>query len=179
MKTLNVDLVHTMVNNYRENQLAIINKHPDSKTNNDAHSIWFDLESLKNFVSEIETTVKNVDGSVVPERLGVRIYYAAYPDKSSFGKFDDLEELLNDAETEKYENLHTLVMIPTITIDNDAIDFNPLDKNTYEKGLVDLEEYKLNSTSEIPGSIPALARNIGAKNHGSLIPPGRLTAEGF
>ena len=53
--------------------------------------IWFDLESLKNFVSEIETTVKNVDGSVVPVRLGVRIYYAAYPDKSSFGKFDDFK----------------------------------------------------------------------------------------
>ncbi len=186
MSTLDVDLIHTMVDTYKKNQLDFINRNPNSKTNNDAHSIWFDLETLKKFVYHIEAISKKTD-TIASDKLGVRIYYAAYPEiKTEENKFEDLKDFKADPERSQYGNLHTLVMIPTIEVEGKMVDFNPLDKNTYSKGLVGLKEYYYNAGSQIPNSNPTAAltsttRNTGARNHGILIPPATFTTpvEGF
>lgn len=188
MSTLDVDLVHTMVDTYRTNQLDFINTNSSSKTTNDAHSIWFDLETLKKFVYHIEAISKKTESTITSDKLGIRIYYAAYPEKETWeNKFEDLKNFMDDPERSQYGSLHTLVMVPTIDIgDGKIVDFNPLDKNTYSKGLAGLKEYYFNDGSAIPNSNPTAAltattRNTGARNHGILIPPASAPSqvEGF
>lgn len=188
MSTLDVDLVHTMVDTYKTNQLDFINTNSGSKTTNDAHSIWFDLETLKKFVYHIETISKKTETTITNDKLGIRIYYAAYPEKKTWeNKFEDLRDFTTDPEKAQYGSLHTLVMVPTIEIgDGKMADFNPLDKNTYSNGLAGLKEYNYNDGSPIPNSNPTAAltsstRNSGARNHGILIPPATAPSqiEGF
>ncbi|CAA0242136.1 hypothetical protein [Tenacibaculum maritimum] len=174
---LNLSLIHEMVNGYKKNQLAKINNGLDL---NDAHSIWFDLETLKSFVYHVETNAKQ--NNVSSKQLGLRIYYSRYPSIKTWKKpFSDLSLFLADPITKQYEKLHTLVMIPTIkNANNVAMDFNPKDKNTYKNGLPKVQG-DINPKTRIPalsGINPTtLTNNLVAKttvlsqNHGSLIPP--------
>lgn len=88
----------------------------------DARNIWFDLKILKNFIALIESSAckANCDTS---KKLGIRIYYAKYPDSSKFSSFPDLTEV-----PKEYGNHHTVFMIPTF-YDNALkmnVDFDPL-----------------------------------------------------
>ncbi|CAM4087723.1 MULTISPECIES: hypothetical protein [Flavobacterium] len=162
--TLKQGLVNEMIQNYRNNQLATINK---TKIGNDAHSIWFELETLKKFIADVENEAKK-NGNTSSNDLGIRFYYAAYPEKEKWEKtgYEELSFLLNSPITELYENKHTLIMIPTIDIEGKNVDFNPIDKNTYN-GLQNVDkngEYTIMSKT-------ATNSDIAAQNHGSLIPP--------
>lgn len=187
MSTLDVDLIHQMTENYRANQWTFINTNPRSKTKNDAYSIWFDIETLKKFLYHIEKTTKDRDESVRNTQLGVRIYYAAYPETEAMNKFPDLSPTEANPEIADYASLHTLIMIPTITTPDGAmLDYNPLDPETYKSGLSKIEKYDKNNPSSIPNYTAALsgvmtdARRTGARNHGLLYPPtGANTALGF
>jgi hypothetical protein len=192
ISTLDVDLVHTMVNNYRGKQLkSIQNPTVVNPVLQDAHSIWFDLETLKKFLYHIENTSKSQDPNITDANLGIRIYYAAYPEKLNeevAKRFDDLSNMVNDPVMQNYSGLHTLIMIPTIEIKGQMFDFNPNDGNTYATGIIGNDNYIYNANSPIPNTttIPALSgtssnsRNTGARNHGSLIPPATLVpVEGF
>ena len=182
MSTLDVDLVHTMVNGYRNNQLNFIKTNSSFKAPDDAHSIWFDLITLKKFLYHIENISKK-EKNIDVKKLGVRIYYAAYPVLDKYeGPFKDLKVMRDDPEKSKYGALHTLVMIPTI--ENSAgvsIDFNPLDTNTYDIGIGNSDVYDMGSAAVIPNSNPipepnstaalSASRNGASQNHGLLIPP--------
>ncbi len=184
ISTLNVDLVHTMVNNYRGKQLkSIQNLTVVNPVLQDAHSIWFDLETLKKFLYHIENTSKSQDPNITDAKLGIRIYYAAYPEKLNeevAKRFEDLSDMVNDPVMQNYSGLHTLVMIPTIEIGGQMFDFNPLDNATYiNTGINGNDNYIYNASSPVPNTtaIPALggtssnSRNTGARNHGMLYPP--------
>lgn len=182
-------LIHEMAHGYRNNQLKLIN---DKFTTNkedkeDAHSIWFDLETIKNFIYHIEINAKK--NNITSDKLGFRIYYSRYPEMNTWKTlYPDLLDFIG-TEREKYERLHTLVMIPTIHVKNEKtgesynVDFNPKDINTYTTGLPEV-------VGDVPPAvrIPALGgmfKNISngsanqasrststlAQNHGSLIPP--------
>jgi len=187
---LNVDLVKAMIKGYRNNQLVHINNGSTPRLttqipNNfdDAHSIWFDLKTLKKFIYHIEmNALKNVK-KVPIEDLGVRIYYANYPEYETWqNKYPDLNDLRQDAITQKYGLKHTLVMIPTIYRKGDSIsgnfDFNPLLSQTYES----LSNYT-NSLTVPALTVRSIVRGVNssttAQNHGSLIPPGNRNSEGF
>ena len=186
---LSLPLVHEMVHGYRDNQLAKINA---SSEFSDAHSIWFDLETLKKFMYHLEISAKKND--VSSKELGLRIYYSRYPLADTWqATYPDLVGHVDPA----YQEHHTLVMIPTIKKQgkNGVIDmdFNPIDKTTYEKGLKKIEG-DINPKIRIPAlsgidkaanygsanlKIATKARSIIAQNHGSLIPPKDNSGEGF
>jgi len=198
ISTLPVPLVHDMINGYRNNQLLKIENGITKNGVNlvDAQSIWFDLETLKEFVYHIENeTIKN-DKTKSDKDLGIRIYYATYPEKDNFGwakkEYDNiLNNFGNNSETSKYDKLHTLVMIPTRKEGKLNIDFNPLDINTYNQSLKskELSNYWRNPLIPITNNQNKYILSIGgpittktsAQNHGSLIPPRDpgLGEEGF
>ena len=66
---LDVNLIKTMVNNYKSNQLRFVE---DGLKKPDTQSIWFDLETLKNFVAQIEQNTKANDSTINTNQLGIR-----------------------------------------------------------------------------------------------------------
>lgn len=106
------ELIQSLVDNYRSNQLVCINEGLGIE---DAHSIWFDLVTLKKFMTEIEDAAKNLDSPVLEEDLGIRFYYAAYP------------EVPQDPIPESCSKKHTLVLVPTKREDDQNYDFNPFE----------------------------------------------------
>ncbi|RZT00167.1 hypothetical protein [Aquimarina brevivitae] len=179
MSDLQVNLVHDMTNGYKQYQLDYIKK----AMKDDAYSIWFDLETIKKFVYHVEINAKN--NGVSSRDLGLRIYYSRYPEMETWQhQYTDLADFLNDPETTKYQERHTLVMIPTINKEGVQMDFNPKDDRTYTEKMELFPEYQATSTTR---SIPALTITIGnggpnntpGQNHGSLIPPADDTGESF
>lgn len=174
-------LVHEMVHGYRKNQLAKINAGSEL---NDAHSIWFDLETLKKFIYHLEISAQNND--VSSKELGLRIYYSRYPLANTWSStYPDLVGHVDPA----YQEHHTLVMIPTIKKNGKKgminMDFNPKVKETYENGLDKIEgdidpKIRIPALSGIDKTVndgssnlktATKARSIVAQNHGSLFPP--------
>lgn len=179
ISTLDADLVHQMTENYRDNQLKFINTHQNSKTTNDAYSIWFDFETLKKFIYHVEKISTRAKPGLTTDDLGIRIYYASYPEKIEMEKYPDLIPTLKNPNMKDYGALHTLVMIPTISKgDGNILDFNPLDIDTYSNGLAPLDKYKKDYPGSIPINTAALSstasntnRSTNSRNHGTLIPP--------
>ncbi|MCD1118791.1 hypothetical protein [Chryseobacterium turcicum] len=108
---LPVTFIQKLVDNYRNNQLALINQ---KMAMDDAHSIWFDLVTLKNFIAEVEAKALAIDPNVENIDLGIRFYYAAYG-----------QETQQPIPT-NYSKKHTLVMVPTKKEEGLNYDFNPL-----------------------------------------------------
>lgn len=166
--TLKYKLISNMIQNYRNNQLQSIQNSGTNAVSNDAQAIWFDIETLKQFIADVENQTK-INSTKPWENLGIRFYYAAYPEKSKWGTsgYEDLSDLLNDPITQLYEKKHTLIMIPTINIDGVDKDFNPMDKNTYN-GFD-----KTNNTNANYEIMSASNSNLTttARNHGELSPP--------
>lgn len=191
-------LVHDMVNIYRDNQLQSIQGSIIRPIKNDAYSIWFDLDTIKKFIYHIEKEIKS-DTKYVNNKLGIRIYYAAYPDANTWKskpEYRDISYMANDPNKVKYEKLHTLVMIPTLQNDNGKInDINLFDKNTFTNGITKYEYnqgvsympstirmkqlFALNPAPTIATSTTNSADDIAARNHGTLAPPEAITGFGF
>lgn len=193
MSTLNVDLVHTMTEEYATNQWDYINSSAVFKSKfvgpeQDARSISFDLKSLKRFIYHIENVATKKDATLNEDNLGVRFYYATYPDKDIMEKFGDLKTSARSTALIDYHNRHTLVMIPTIQRGDSILDFNPLDTSTYDGTLYTNQKYKFNDSGVInntnPTTILSLTgtpdnRRTSSKNHGTLYPPGPTLGMGF
>lgn len=184
---LDADLVHTMTKEYINNQWMYINSNSnfDSKlstTTEDARSIWFDLKTLKKYLYHIENETRKADAKIEEENLGIRIYYGVYPSVDQIKKFPDVFDTSKDRDFTKYSGLHTLVMIPTVTIEKEILDFNPLDTMTYKGGLYKIDKYGYNNGGSIPNSTMALfgsSRATVGQNHGTLYPPGPAVGMGF
>jgi len=85
----------------------------------DTRSIWFSLETLKSFIGNIQTASNdNKDFSMA---LGVRIYYAEYPQKFDTKKYEELADL-----NKNVAGKHTIFFVPTFydTSSKKNIDFN-------------------------------------------------------
>lgn len=117
MESLNAkissEIIQNLVDNYRSNQLKYINENLGT---DDAHSIWFDLVTLKKFITEIEESAQSLESSISEEDLGVRFYYAAYP------------EVPQEPIPQSFSKKHTLVMVPTKKVDGLNYDFNPFEE---------------------------------------------------
>lgn len=184
METLGVNLVHEMVDGYKSNQLESINLHTppfNSMEVGDAHAIWFDIETLKKFIYHLEMNAKSNNKGIKSEHLGLRIYYASYPGEDEWTRYPDLSNV-----TQTYGKRHTLVMIPTIRVGDNDMDFNPKDPATYTNGLRGLENYGAGSSNLIPAlsfskSLPPAPGSpaTAGQNHGSLFPPEDQSGEGF
>lgn len=190
--TLTSKLVQSMVAKYSSTQLNNIQTAANNAVPVDAKSIWFDLETLKRFLYHIEHNVDKNERLASGKNIGVRIYYAAYP------KNDDMKMLATEqtdptfSMNADYQNLHTLVMIPTIADkDGNNYDFNPLDVASYN-GFVNMTKdqkspmvntlYQVMSLGTAPprtassiantnGQTQTVRTSINARNHGALYPP--------
>ena len=152
--TLSMDLIEDMVKNYRDHQLKSIENSTTSPMVFDAHSVWFSLEALKDYIKTIEEEVAKHPKNPI-SNLGLRFYYSAYPDKEKWN-----DELSNVPE--EYEKLHTVIAIPTTEINGENYDFDPYDNKTYD------------------GTKPTgTGLGIMAENHNALIPPGASMGEWF
>jgi len=97
--------------------------------------------------------------------LGLRFYYAAYPDAQAW---TNQENVLLQETIPVYEKLHTLIVLPTTEINGDNYDFNPLDPATYSGNPPTEQTQVMVSKS-----------TITVKNHGFLVPPSTATGEWF
>ena len=164
------ELVDDMTEGYRLRQKAAIDA---THSMDDTKAIWLDLETVKQFIYQIENKAKNDRANpTASDKLGLRIYYANYPDKSDWSKtgYDNaISPFLNDAIRKNYEYMHTIVMIPTIRRNGVEMDFDPTNPTTYETGIV--------NTGNITGLSPTGNRSnnqsnsVGAQNHGQMYPP--------
>ncbi|AZA53241.1 hypothetical protein [Chryseobacterium sp. G0201] len=159
--TMPSEFVQKLINNYRSNQLTAINTKFGME---DAHSIRFDLATLKKFISDIENETQKVDSGITENDLGIRFYYAAYPQANNWDMMENTPIGTN------YAGKHTLVMVPTLKMGNAegeilSYDFNPLDASTYNQ----------NSDNDgKQGEVMAMNKALTAvlsQNHGNLIPP--------
>ena len=180
--TLPKRLVQDMVTHYTENQLSHINNAMSFQKKTDAQSITFDLETLKRFIYHLENAAaKDSKYPTSSEKLGIRIYYASYPDQQDWGNTaygNALQGFVGNSTTEDYAHRHTLVMIPTIKNGNTVMDFDPFVSDSYVSGL--------NAATDVnapifglminmpPSSNQSTSSNNGgtnAQNHGGLHPP--------
>lgn len=188
---LTTKMVKSMVTTYSGNQLNNIQTAPTNAVPNDARAIWFDLETLKKFLYHIEHSVNNNYAQSHDKKIGVRIYYSAYPKNTEMRALSTEQADPNFTFNPAYESKHTLVMIPTISgADGENYDFNPLDVNSYV-GFVNMD--KKDKYSFINNSYSTLILGPGAetvnqsasssatiaRNHGVLTPPETVIGFGF
>jgi len=145
------DLIRQMIENYRQNHLNAINS---TLGIDDAHSIWFDLPKLKNFIATIEEEAKRVNPDCSERDLGIRFYYASYPSNADWNIMESHPVPM------EYAGKHTLVMVPT-------------SKGPNENG--EICDYDFNSVST-DGSTDGTC--LG-ENNGTLIPPSLSFGESF
>lgn len=161
--TMTNDLIRTLVENYRSNQLMSVKEKLGIE---DAHSIHFDLTTLKKFISDIEALSITNNPDIHAEDLGIRFYYAAYP------KAENWDLMAHTPVQKEYAGRHTLVMVPTIKRKDDNgemgdYDFNPLNMN--RKGMNEGTSGKDSET----------AIEFICQNHGTLSPPATKITELF
>lgn len=160
--TMNPQTIKNMVDNYRNNQLAVINENLNME---DAYSVNFNLDAVKNFASSIENESKKINSELTDKDLGIRFYYAAYPQSENMGSFS------NEGISTEYNMKHTVVMIPTIKRrsengQTEDYDFNPLDGDTYNRTT-----HFGNNVQKLMSSSSSSPEEVMALNHGGLIPP--------
>ena len=175
---LNAMLVYYLAKNYKNQQLAAINSGlfagagANPPTAGDARSVWFDLETIKRFIYEIESqTCGKCDNS--SKVLGIRIYYGAYPDSSAWR--DTAWRGALESVPMAYAGKHTVMMVPTYHDDetNAEMDFDP---NHVTQGcdFTNIETFYSNMKTNPPSSITLTVlagMNGTAQNHGELVPP--------
>jgi len=188
---LPIGLIRDMLETYNTIQLQAIK---DKEGMNDARAIAFDLETLKKFIYHIEAISKNTDSTISDKDIGIRIYYASYPerDKWESPKYNnELDDFIGDPITEQYGKKHTLVIMPTIKRNETYFDFNPKDERTYKKQFQEIkaDENGLGYYSNPNNSTVSLSlvsrSSLGsrgstvAQNHGGLFPPYPEDGMGF
>jgi hypothetical protein len=164
--TMSNSLIQALINNYRQNHLSAINTALGIE---DAHSIWFDLPKLKNFIANIEAEAAKVNPAASAEDLGVRFYYSAYPKEENWSIMESHPVPI------EYAGRHTLVMVPTL-------------KKANETG--EIIDYDFNPFQSAEGKSLALsnksAKNMGedddtglGENNGILVPPKSPLGQSF
>ena len=163
--TMTCNFIQTLINNYRSNHLVSIK---DKLGFDDAHSIHFDLATIKKFISDIETETQKSNPGITDQDLGIRFYYAAYP------KAIDWDIMADTPIGVEYAEKHTLVMVPTMKMADEQgemlpYDFNPLGSSNSDEVLAMASSKNATDPSE----------ESLAQNHGTLIPPDSTKTELF
>jgi hypothetical protein len=162
--TMTCDFIQTLIDNYRKNHLLAVK---DQLGIDDAHSIHFDLATLKKFISDIENETLKNNPNVTDQDLGIRFYYAAYPTVNNWSI------MVNTPIGTEYAEKHTLVLVPTMKMEDEqgemlSYDFNPL--STTGEG-----EFLAMASARTSG----LQGNVISQNHGTLNPPNDPKVEQF
>jgi len=170
---LNAMLVYYLAKNYKDQQLTAINNNLNVGQS-DARSVWFDLETLKRFIHEIETQTCGKCDNNSSQRLGVRIYYGAYPTDTTTWT-DSLWATALAGVPASYAGKHTVMMVPTYhnEANNTEVDFDPR-YVTSGCNFTNIESFYNNMKENPPVNITLTVLSgmaTTAQNHGQLIPP--------
>lgn len=157
-------LIQNLIDNYRKNHLNAIN---GALGIEDAHSIWFDLPKLKKFIAMIEAEAIKTNPSCTEDDLGIRFYYAAYPNNENWSIMD------SHPVPQEYAERHTLVLIPTLKRENEAGELHDYDFNSSLSSERDSIALALSARKK------KLTDHSIGENNGALIPPGNSFTEGF
>jgi hypothetical protein len=147
----------------------------------DARSAWFSLEIMKKFIWNIEHTACQQKCKL---RLGIRIYYAKYPDSIAIGVDPELKNIINP----EYALHHTLFMVPTYERHEGNVDFDPWHwganscapepiRELFAAGSANTVTAHSKSLVLIPGSAninqvkSGIPPSSAQQNHGDLAPP--------
>jgi hypothetical protein len=140
----------------------------------DAKSVWFSMDDLQAFIDNVRKDVCAFTcRKEEPLQLGIRLYYARYPDFNALNSKGDLAYPDLQGINKDYENLHTIFMVPTYNEKGEPKDFNPADFNN-EKCVSDTIKMDGGPSSSILAFMP----DMRSKNHGRLCPP-VCTGNGF
>lgn len=185
---LPINIVKSMIDEYGNNQAAYINqgvvnllgaRQGATFEYSDARSVYYELDTIQQFLCTIKTRVSdNVlvksDGQPIQDcDLGIKLYYAAYPNTTV--KHTKLT-------LETYEGKHTLVIVATYRdADNTIKIFDP---NYFYKDPIknmirpteitsDWIKEQITKNSSILVMAAAGIKSEGplARNHGTLCPP--------
>jgi hypothetical protein len=128
----------------------------------DARNIWFDISRMKQFIGYIESALCQ-SGCNENTHLGIRFYYAKYPDKNTMTGLPDLTGVPLE-----YAWHHTLFMMPTYwdPVKKANIDFDPggLGKNCVLAPVDPIKGHAFIATG--PSET-----GLDGENHGGLRPP--------
>ena len=156
------------------NVTNLIEKEEDTK------SVWFSLDRLKNFIWHIE---EQNCANGCNDSLGLRIYFAKYPDLTAPAQAEFLDLI---GVPKAYSNHHTLFMVPTYKNEKmENVDFFPGGKTcrlTFEQSPTVTRNLggDINITVHPPtGYIFLTGTAEDAQNHGGLIPPGDPAGTSF
>jgi len=159
---VNGDLIRSMSEAYQrdlgKSKIAYAENSADAK--DDALSITFDLEKIKNFIWHMETSVCRANCKK-DTKLGIRFYYIKYPQGVDTSNVpSDLEGVLSSNA-----NKHALVMVPAYLSGNEWYDFN---YDMLREGSCDFNATI--SKQGNPKSAGLLSIGSGT-NHGGIGPP--------
>ncbi len=116
---LNSNAAKKMVKNYSSLYQITSSSGTTVTDQSETTSVWFSLESIKNFIYQIETsTCKLKCNATDMSNLGIRIYFAKYP-SSPDSDFSFL------TATPQHYGRKTLFMVPTYSNGTDDVDFDP------------------------------------------------------
>lgn len=148
---------YTIIDGETVREMARAYRGSAGNNSTDANSVWFELDDLKKFIWNIQKSICEQNCDADSLKLGVRIYYARYPQTgpSAPQPFDGLPV--------EYTGKHTVFMVPTYQVRSNVN-----------------QDFYLNKpfASCTPLAIPpdgniepvGLLIPIG-KNHGTLCPP--------
>lgn len=145
------NLVHRMIQNYRNNQQRAIEGNMNIR---DANACWFDLMTLKNYICHLEESIA-ASGCDNLAGIGLRFYYGAHTTTpTTYGS------------PANYARMHNLVIIPTYRhTDGSNIDFDP--------ARIDRASCKPMGMNLLRGDTSSATTNLilFAQDHGQLGPP--------
>jgi hypothetical protein len=172
-------LAKIMATNYKEDsEKSLIYINNKTNSDSDARSVWFPLESIKNYIWDIENqNCSNTNCN--KEGLGLRIYFAKYPDKSS----RDWLALGLSGIQNNYANRHTIFMIPTYHYGGNDIDFDPWSSSCKIPTIITDNFNPADTNNQVRARYVFFADQSATgsdgKNHGNLIPPNDPTGTSF
>jgi hypothetical protein len=180
-------LAFDMIANYKTNRHQGVNIrdfYSGATVRQDSRSVWFSLETLKQFLFEIESNTCGATCS--SSELGVRIYFGVYPnlnpadwttayDQNLGGQYGNLPK--------EYTNLQTVVMVPTVNQNGLATDFDYrfFDKaNCRPQAIDSVYETVMKSTGPKSLSFLNPTQDVSTDlNHGTLKPPPYDDEDGY
>lgn len=165
-KGISIDLARQIAEHYgRDNGKRLIENGGQMTGMEDTRSVWFSLETLKKFIWHIEHAACNqgCNGNI---RLGVRIYFAKYPDSIAMANHDELKDL-----NPLFAQHHTLFMVPTYETGSGNADFNPWNWGNDKCNPISVKD-RLNPSFNDTRKMKMLILAVGEEqNHGDLAPP--------
>lgn len=145
-------------------------------------SVWFSLETIKKFVYQIERSTCGLKcENTKKENLGIRLYFAKYPNQTDVAATDPAFSFLQNHPM--YYGRKTLFMVPTYKVGLDNYDFDPKWSSNFDvtsckpKTITEIiattkgDELRVNSPIARMMTVLVPEEPDGMRNRGGICPP--------